>query len=134
MKLRNRNYVHYQKCPTSLNFNALIRKRVTTGWLIYHHTNISFKDKHRHNPGKDGDQVLSAGDMVKPNTVCQPVCDSSARINSGKGPGKSQGKKAEEKKQDPGKGGKPNNPLAAYVNHPNDSPLLKWSGKSIKCR
>ena len=134
MKLRNRNYVHYQKFPTSLNFNALIRKRVTTGWLIYHHINISYKEKHRNNPSKDGDQVLSAGDMVKPNTVCQPVCDSSARINSDKSPGKNQGKKSEVKKQDPGKGGKPNNPLAAYVNHPNDSLLLKWSGKSIKCR
>ena len=44
------------------------------------------------------------------------------------------GKTSEEKKQDPAKGGKPNNPLAAYVNHPNDSPVLKWSGKSIKCR
>ena len=72
--------------------------------------------------------------MVKPNTVCQPVCDSGARIKSDKSPGKSQGKKSEAKKQDPGKGGKPNNPLAAYVNHPNDSSLLKWSGKSIKCR
>ena len=81
--------------------------------------------------------MLSAGDMVKPNTVCQPVCDSSARMKSEKGPGKSQGKKqekSEEKKQDPVKGGKPNNPLAAYVNHPDDSPILKWSGKSIKCR
>ena len=81
--------------------------------------------------------MLSSGDMVKPNTVCQPVCDSSARIKSEKGHGKSQGKKQEnpeEKKQDPAKGGKPNNPLAAYVNHPDDSTLLKWSGKSIKCR
>ena len=97
------------------------------------HNNLCGNDSE--NPGQDEEQILFAGEMVKPNTVCLPVCDSSARVKSGKGPGKNKGKKSasKEKKQDPVKGGKPNNPLAAYVNY-DDSPLLKWSGKSIKCR
>ena len=89
----------------------------------------------QNNQGKNEEVNLSAGETVKPNTVCQPVCDSSASLKSEKGPGKNQRKKSgnKEKKQDPVKGGNPNNPLAAYVNH-DESPLLKWSGKSIKCR
>ena len=61
--------------------------------------------------------ALSSGQNVEPNTVCDPVC--------------STGLGSRKIGHDDSKGGNPNNPLAAYVNHP---PLLKWSGKSIKCR